>query len=108
MKVKFLSNTEYQTFPETEDMLDVDETLLNQIGITKQYVNGEIVDYKVPSINKRISELKKLLKDTDYQAIKFAEGEITAEKFEPIKAQRKVWRAEINLLEEQLKQLTNP
>jgi len=102
MKVKFFDNINYQTFPETDDMIEVDEELLNQIGITKQYVNGKIVDYKVPSINKRISELKKLLKDTDYQAIKFAEGEITAEKFEPIKAQRKAWRDEINELEKQL------
>ncbi len=49
---------------------------------------------------KRIAELKALLKATDYQAIKFAEGELTAEEFAPAKAQRKLWRDEINALEE--------
>lgn len=48
---------------------------------------------------KRIAELKAKLSKTDYQAIKFAEGEMTAEDFAPIKEQRKAWRAEINALE---------
>ena len=48
---------------------------------------------------KRICELKKLLFNTDYQAIKYAEGELTAEEFAPIKEQRRQWRAEINELE---------
>lgn len=47
----------------------------------------------------RISELKKNLYDTDYQAIKYAEGELTAEEYAPIKEQRRQWRAEINELE---------
>lgn len=45
---------------------------------------------------KRISELKDLLASTDYKALQFAEGELSAEKFEPIKQQRKKWREEIN------------
>ena len=102
MKVKFLSNLEYQTFPETEDMIDVDENLLNQIGITKQYVNGEFIDYNVPQIRNRIIELKRLLSETDYQAIKYAEAELSCEEFDPIRQQRKQWREEINQLEQQL------
>ena len=47
----------------------------------------------------RIAELKQLLADTDYKAIKYAEGEITAEEYEPIKQQRREWRKEINELE---------
>lgn len=47
----------------------------------------------------RILELKQALADTDYQAIKFAEGELTEAEFAPIKAQRKAWREEINSLE---------
>ena len=47
----------------------------------------------------QIEELKALLVATDYQAIKFAEGILTAEEYAPIKAQRQAWRDEINMLE---------
>ena len=50
----------------------------------------------------RITELKDNLIQTDYQAIKFAEGQISAEEYAPIKAQRQAWRDEINNLEKTL------
>lgn len=50
----------------------------------------------------RILELKRFLSDTDHKAIKYAEGEFTAEEYAPIKQQRKEWREEINELEELL------
>ena len=49
--------------------------------------------------NQQISELKAKLKETDYKAIKFAEGWISAEEYAPIKEQRNLWRAQINELE---------
>lgn len=51
---------------------------------------------------KKITELKQQLENTDYKAIKFAEGEISEEEYEPIKQQRKAWRLEINELQNQL------
>lgn len=54
-------------------------------------------------IRQRIGDLKNLLLLTDYQAIKFAEGIITAEEYEPTKQQRQEWRDEINRLEEEIK-----
>ena len=48
---------------------------------------------------RRIAELKRKLAETDYKAIKYAEGEISAEDYAEIKAQRKAWRVEINNLE---------
>ena len=51
--------------------------------------------------NKEISELKAKLAATDYQAIKFAEGWITADDYAPTKALRNSWRARINELEVQ-------
>lgn len=51
----------------------------------------------------KISKLKKALKSTDYQAIKFAEGEMTLEEYQEVREQRRAWRAEINELEKQLK-----
>lgn len=47
----------------------------------------------------KIQELKKLLSDTDYKAIKFAEGLLTEEEFAPIRKQRQEWRNKINELE---------
>lgn len=50
----------------------------------------------------RIAELKKLLADSDYKAIKYAEGVISASEYVPIKAKREMWRKEINDLEKLL------
>jgi len=53
--------------------------------------------------NRVIAELKANLAKTDYQAIKFAEGELSEEEYAPIREDRKAWRAEINEKEEILK-----
>ena len=50
----------------------------------------------------QINELRAKLHNSDYKAIKFAEGELTTEEFEPIKQQRKIWRSEINRLEKDI------
>lgn len=47
----------------------------------------------------RIAELKQLLAESDYKAIKFAEGWLTADEYADTKAQRQAWRDEINELE---------
>lgn len=47
----------------------------------------------------RIDELRTLLAESDYKAIKYAEGWITAEDYSAVKAQRQAWRDEINELE---------
>ena len=47
----------------------------------------------------RIKCLKKLLASTDYQAIKFAEGELSIEEYSKVKEQRAEWRRQINALE---------
>ena len=65
----------------------------------------KVIDGKVVAVEKtitdeeKIAEFKNLLSKTDYQAIKFAEGELSAEEYEPIRLQRKAWREEINMLE---------
>ena len=50
----------------------------------------------------QIENLKKNLADTDYKAIKFAEGLIREEDYAPTKKQRQEWRNQINLLELEL------
>lgn len=54
---------------------------------------------------RRISILKIKLQRTDYYVIKYVEGELSSEEFEPIKVQRNSWRAEINELEDKINAL---
>lgn len=72
--------------------------------------NGEIIDIiednEAKSIAKsilakslEIEDLKQKLFDTDYQAIKYAEGQLSEDEYQPIKEQRQAWRDEINKLE---------
>lgn len=46
-----------------------------------------------------IKELKAKLDATDYQAIKYAEGELSEMEYEPTRVLRRGWRARINELE---------
>ena len=48
----------------------------------------------------KIDILKLKLQETDYKAIKYAEGLLTEEEYAPIKAERQLMRDEINRLEE--------
>ena len=47
MKIKILGKLEYQTFPETDDMIEIDNSLLKEIGKTKCFDvdNKTVVDY---------------------------------------------------------------
>ena len=46
-----------------------------------------------------ITQLKKQLSDTDYKAIKYAEGQISEEEYASVKAERQGYRDRINYLE---------
>jgi hypothetical protein len=63
----------------------------------------EIVENAAPSEDEvkaaRIAELKRLLADTDYIAVKIAEGAATREEYADVIAQREAWREEIRSLE---------
>lgn len=49
-----------------------------------------------------ITALKSLLLDTDYKALKHADGVLNDEEYEPIRKQREEWRRLINKYEEKL------
>ena len=49
-----------------------------------------------------VGHFKRCLEATDYQAIKFIEGELTEEEYAPMRERRKAWRAEINKLEAEI------
>lgn len=57
---------------------------------------------KQEKIIREIGELKNKLIQTDYQAIKFAEGWISVETYKNTLAQRQEWRNQINKLESEL------
>lgn len=84
MKIKILNNLSYQVFPETEDMVEFDEKDLKQIGITKQFENGKIVNYFNQEIyeDKIVAEIRKkytvnqelaILRQRDTKPEEFAE-----------------------------------
>lgn len=56
----------------------------------------------IDTINAEITALKSLLTDTDYKALKHADGVMSAEEYEPIRQQREEWRDKINALETEL------
>ena len=72
---------------------------------TIELIEGEYVIVAIPEPTEeekaqaRIAELKRQLSDTDYVALKIAEGSATTEEYADVIAQRKAWRAEINELE---------
>lgn len=72
-------------------------------GYSIKLINGQLkaVENTLTESEKidiRITELKMLLAQTDYKAIKYAEGEISEIDYAETKAQRREWRAEINRL----------
>jgi hypothetical protein len=65
----------------------------------KVYVPYTEKDLERMTAKREIAELKAKLQETDYQAIKYAEGVMSAEEYAETKAQRQEWRKRINELE---------
>ena len=108
--VKIIGKFNCQSFPLDDTAIEVTQEELDQIGITKCFdierncvINYDSTnDNRIKEINTRIIELKQLLAESDYRAIKYAEGEYTEEQYAPYKEQRRAYRAEINTLEVEL------
>ena len=56
-------------------------------------------DKQIELWNREIFELKEELNRTDYKAIKYAEGVMTDDEYQPTGIQRQAWRKRINELE---------
>lgn len=67
--------------------------------VEKSFDLREIIISQEQQRQNRIVELKNLLAQTDYQAIKYAEGQLSASEYAEMKKQRQTWRDEINELE---------
>ena len=64
-------------------------------------IEVEIPEEELP-VDMRLTLLKQRLTDTDYIVIKIAEGVATAEEYAETLEQRKLWRTQINELENTL------
>ena len=64
------------------------------------YIPYTVEELAKIAAEREIAELKQKLRDTDYQAIKFAEGELSEDEYADMKAQRRAWRDRINELED--------
>lgn len=62
---------------------------------TREVIESEINGYKI------------LLEQTDYKALKHADGVLPDEEWEPVKAQREELRAKINACESELAEATS-
>ena len=93
------SNNNYYSYKEERnDLISITEQEWNEhiasIGSNHQTLTDEQIQAR-----NRIRELKRNLANTDYQAIKYAEGMLSASEYAEMKAQRQSWRDEINQLE---------
>ena len=64
-----------------------------EIQIYVPYTEREL---ELISASCEIGELKQKLRDTDYKAIKYAEGVLSEDEYSETKAQRQAWRDRIN------------
>lgn len=80
------------------------EELKQKIKIAQEKrAKEEQLQSRIFKLQIRIGDLKNNLRNTDYKAIKYAEGELSEEEYAETLAQRRAWRAEINALEEEIK-----
>jgi hypothetical protein len=89
-----------------EEVVDVEgkpyipaHTEREEILVYIPYTEAELKRRKAED---EICELKMKLLQTDYQAIKYAEGMFTLSEYAPIREQRQAWRDRINELESEI------
>jgi len=76
-----------------------DTRTVEYVDLTQEEIDKAEAEAVVAQKQTELAELKQQLADTDYKAIKYAEGQIAEEEYAETKAQRQEWRAKINELE---------
>lgn len=111
-----MTNQELHYYKDSNNNTGVTKSVLENPGdyveITKEEydaIEEEKKQHILSSINSskneklaRITELKTLLRESDYKQAKWLDGDLSDEDYAPIKKARHEWRAEINRLEEEL------
>lgn len=94
---------EYKEYPNggKDQIKVIDVTYKPKVDAYDEYEDIKVyVPFTQEELNEqKVQILKQQLENTDYLAIKFAEGQLTAEEYAETKAQRQAWRDEINELE---------
>ena len=102
---------EYQTVPLVEEtaieITDEQFLLLEQyVGCLDKDFNivQDLIDKKrmIQAKKSRIFMLKKFLSNSDYKVMKYMEGQLSSQEFQPTKILRQSWRNEINRLEQEI------
>lgn len=93
-----------------KDLMEVSEETYDKVQkgqlMWLNYVLIPNPDYKEETHsserNEEISNLKSLLRQSDYKVLKYIEGQLSYTDFEEIKLQRQTWRDRINELEKEV------
>ncbi len=100
---KPLSESDYAAYDEWAEWCSMNSYVIMDDNPNYYYCKrSEEILSETEKTQREIEKLKRKLRETDYQAIKYAEGYLTAEEYAETKAQRQVWRDEINALEARL------
>lgn len=98
MKVKILSKFGYQSFPITEDMIEIDDNLLKQIGKTKCFDldTKTIIDYdnSAEIKERQISRLRKQREQECFPIINRGQlwySTLTAEQYKELQVWYQAW-----------------
>lgn len=83
--------------------MNINELIEKAKAAQEQKAKEAEIQSRIFKLEMRIGGLKSNLRATDYKAIKYAEGELSAEEYAETREQRRAWRAEINALEEEIK-----
>lgn len=121
MRIIPVSKHEYKVFPieDTDPYIEItraeydglesfDKCFSDDLTEVVDYVKSdnelkiEDIERKNMLIIEQINDLKDKLRQSDYKALKFMEGELTAEEYAETKQHRREWRTSINDLENQI------
>ena len=97
-----ITKEEYEGLELFEKCLSDDLTRVIDYVKSEEEIQEERIRQRNFDLIEQIGELKAKLGKSDYKALKYFEGELTAEEYAPIKAERHLWRSKINELESQL------
>lgn len=98
MKIKILDKFGYQSFPETDDMIEIDDELLKQIGKTKCFdiKKQTVIDYVKParSIESQLKSLRTKREKECFSIINRGQlwySTLTAEQYRELQVWYQAW-----------------
>lgn len=90
---------------EGQEAYDEEEKIQVYIPYTKKELDDIEKKYKIEGLTDTMNIYKQELSNSDYEAIKYAEGWFTEEEYEPIRTNREQIRVKIRELEDEIAKL---